>query len=126
MKNFTKLTWLCRTLLAVVLVFPMTVSCMDEINALKDKVNDIENRLNQLELRLNEELAALEDLINGKVTITQARRNDDGSYGIELSSGVNFTVYPKTEQLKSVVTYVTLGGVNYWAYYDNNGNPVEW
>ena len=110
-------------LLAVVLVFPMMVSCMDEINALKDKVNEIENRLNQLELRLNEELAALEDLINGKVTIRQARRNDDGSYGIELSSGVNFTVYPKTEQLKSVVTYVTLGGVNYWAYYDENGTP---
>lgn len=110
-------------LLAVVLVFPMMVSCMDEINALKDKVTEIENRLNQLELRLNEELAALEDLINGKVTIRQARRNDDGSYGIELSSGVNFTVYPKTEQLKSVVTYVTLGGVNYWAYYDENGTP---
>ena len=110
-------------LLAVVLVFPMMVSCMDEINALKDKVNEIENRLNQLELRLNEELAALEDLINGKVTIKQARRNDDGSYVIELSSGVNFTVYPKTEQLKSVVTYVTLGGVNYWAYYDENGTP---
>ena len=123
MKNFTKLTWLCRMLLAVVLVLPMTVSCMDEINALKDKVNELANRFNQLELRLNDELAALEDLINGKVTITQARRNDDGSYGIELSSGVNFTVYPKTEQLKSVVTYVTLGGVNYWAYYDKDGNP---
>ena len=110
-------------LLAVVLVLPMTVSCMDEINALKDRVNEMENRLNQLELRLNEELAALEDLINGKVTIKQAICNDDGSYGIELSSGVNFTVYPKTEQLKSVVTYVTLGGVNYWAYYDKDGNP---
>lgn len=124
MKNFTKFTWLGRMLLSAAVLLPLMLSCVgDDLDALKDKVGDLENRLNNLELRLNEELQALEDLIEGKVTIKQAKRNDDGSYGIELSSGVNFTVYPKQEQLEAVVTYVTLGGVKYWAYYDEDGVP---
>lgn len=123
MKTFNLMAKLGKVLLASAVALPLAVSCMDDINDLKDKVTNLENRLNELELRLNQELAALEDLINGKITIAKVNPKDDGSYGIELSTGVDFTIYPKQEQLKTVVTYITLGGVNYWAYYDENGDP---
>ena len=69
MKTFNLMTKLGRVLLISAVALPLAVSCMDDINDLKDKVTNLENRLNELELRLNQELAALEDLINGKITI---------------------------------------------------------
>ena len=71
MKTFNLMTKLGRVLLTAVVALPLAVSCMDDINDLKDKVTNLENRLNELELRLNQELAALEDLINGKITIAK-------------------------------------------------------
>lgn len=106
-----------------IFIIPMFTSCYDD-KLLWDKVNEIDNRLDSLENTLNDQLSALNSLINGKTTISNCDKNADGSYDIELSNGVRFTVLAEGSKYSALVSVKVVDGVKYWATYDANGNLV--
>jgi len=104
--------------LFLALVMSVT-SCYDD-SALVERVTQLEYNLEALQLTLTEELNALNALMKESIYIKTCTKNDDGSYALVLSSGDKFTVYPD-QSLESVVTYISMSGTKYWAYYDENG-----
>lgn len=111
-----------RVVALVAVACPLAVSCYDD-SGIWEQINDLAIRVLALEQKLNSELEALSDMLKNSVTITSCDQQSDGTYKIKLSTGVEFYAdpNPKTE-LKSVVTFMTLGGVNYWAYYKADGS----
>ena len=133
------------------LACPVFTSCYDD-SALNSRLDQVEKdvqtlseKLAALESKLNLELTALQTLLEGKiaalqgevdklVTVSSCTAQKDGSYEVTLSDGSKFTVYPEYEQdLTGLVTTTEIGGVLYWAVYedgkpvvvtDANGNPV--
>ena len=133
------------------LACPVFTSCYDD-SALNDRIDRVDEELGSLkdkvealEKRLNDEVAALQTLIESKVaalkgemdalvTVSKCEKKDDGSYHITLSDGSGFTVYPEyASDQTGLVTTIELGGVLYWAVYedgkpvvvtDSEGNPV--
>ena len=115
-----KLTERKGKLVGVILAIAMAVtSCYDD-SALEERVTQLEYNVGALQLTLTEQLDALNALMNENIYIKTCEANDDGSYDLALSSGAKFTVYPD-QSLESVVTYISMSGTKYWAYYDENG-----
>ena len=115
-----KLTERMGRLAGAILAIAMAVtSCYDD-SALVERVTQLEYDLEALQLTLTEELNALNALMDENIFIKSCEANDDGSYDLTLSSGAKFTVYPD-QSLESVVTYISMSGTKYWAYYDENG-----
>lgn len=136
------------------LACPVFTSCYDDsalndrIDGIEEELGSLEERVAALEKRLNEEVAALQTLIESKiaalkgemdalVTVSKCEKQNDGSYQITLSDGTGFTVYPEyvpeAPDHTGLVTTTELGGVLYWAVYedgkpvvvtDSEGNPV--
>jgi len=124
MINQTKLGHvLLKTLLCLVFVLPFFSSCTG-LDELRDKIDVIEERLDSLESSLNGQIQAFDEFLSGQATISECEKNKDGSYAITLSNGTKFTVYPKTSQYNTLLTYVEEGDVKYWAVYDGVGNAV--
>lgn len=117
--TFTKNAF-SKALLCLALSGFAVTSCFDD-SSLWESIKDIEQKMEYLQNQLDAELKALKAIVNGQVTIKTCVANEDGTYMVTLSDGTSFTVYPKQEMLKSVVTYSTIGGVDYWAYYDEQG-----
>lgn len=119
------------------LACPVFNSCADfstDIENLKGDIENLEDRVAALETRLNDEISALKTLLEGKinalegkvdglVTVSKCEKDGD-NYKVTLSDGSSFTVYPEyKEDLTGLVTTTEIGGVLYWAVYED-GKPV--
>ena len=131
MKTQTNLGhFVLKAILALVLVAPAFSSCanLDEVWERFEeddaRLDSIESRLDSLESTLNDQIQALDDLLSGQVTIESCVKNDNGSHTITLTNGNSFTVYPKSKEYSTLLTYVEKDGVMYWAYYDAKGNAT--
>ena len=100
-----------------------SVSCQYDDTAIWEEIDGIKQELADLRLQLEEELNAIKNLVNGQVTVTEVKQQNDGSKIIVLSDGTKVTVYPKgTGVPENIVTVVSEDGVMYWAMYDGIGN----
>lgn len=108
-------------ILAVSLSLPMAVSCYDD-SELREQIDMIVNQIFELEQKLNSEIKALKSMLNGNVLISDVSIDvATGITTVTLSDGTELNLLPEQE-LKSYVTYMTLGdGQNYWAYIDEDG-----
>lgn len=110
-----------KAVLALVFVAPFFSSCVD-LDEVWNKFDEVEARLDSLETSVNNQILALDNLLSGQIKISECKKNDDGSHAIVLSDGTKFTVYPKSTEYNTLLTYVEEGGVKYWAVYDAAGN----
>lgn len=134
MQFFKKLA--SGSMILAVMASSIFTSCYGEkFSTLEDRVENIENRLTALEQKLNDDLSALQTLLEGQinvlagkvdalVTISSCEKQNDGSHKVTLSDGTVFTVYPEYQADNTgLVTTTELGGVLYWAVYED-GKPV--
>ena len=122
MNLFSEIKKAAARLFALVAVAcPLVVSCYDD-SEVWEQINDLALRVHALEEKLNNEFEALSDMVKKSVTITSCVMQSDSTYKIKLSTGVEFIADPKPKtELKSIVSYMNIGGVNYWAYYKADG-----
>ena len=101
---------------------PMLNSCFDDSD-LWEKIDSIEARLDSLEMNLNDQLKAFNDFVaENELSISSCVKKADGSYGLTLSNGTAFTMLPDSTDFSSLVSYVEVAGVKYWAVCDPSGN----
>lgn len=110
-----------KAVLGLLFVAPFFSSCVD-LDEVWNKFDEVEARLDSLEASVNNQILALDNLLSGQIKISECKKNDDGSHAIVLSDGTKFTVYPKSTEYNTLLTYVEEGGVKYWAVYDAAGN----
>lgn len=92
-----------------------------DIDDLEGDLDDIFDKLALLEEQLNSELDALHAMLNGKLLISKVSKDaSTGIVTVTLSDGKTLEILPE-KNLNSMVTYITVGGVNYWAYIDADG-----
>lgn len=104
------------------LVALSSVSCQYDDTALWDEVNNLKQELAALQEKVDSELAAINELVNGLVTIKDVVPQSDGSKLITLSDGTKISIYPKADKVPAnIVTVYSDGGVLYWAMYDGTG-----
>lgn len=115
-------------LLAAALACPVMTSCdkyddsalKEDIANIKNDVADLKSRIEAHESKLNSEIAAVKELINGKVYVTGADQDQTTKvWTIRLSDGTEFKVYPEYVPGETIVTYVVEDGVYYWGYFKN-------
>lgn len=135
MKIFTNAkSGLLKAVLVLAMACPMAVSCYDD-SELREQIDLIIDELAALEEKLNAEVAALQNMLRGKLMITEVSRDAaTGITTVTLSNGSKLELLPEKD-LKSMITYITLAdGVDYWAYingegkkelfYDKNDKPI--
>ena len=116
MKNFT----LMRSLLCLLLAIPLAVSCYDDTD-IQNKIDILVDKVYSIEQRINSEFKTLHDMLDGKILISDVSINATTNVTtLTLSNGVELQLLPKTD-LKSFVTYLKIGGVDYWAYVNADG-----
>ncbi|MBQ8367153.1 MAG: hypothetical protein IJX40_05390 [Alistipes sp.] len=90
-----------KSVVAVAIVASMTLaaSCSYDDTAIKNKVDKVESdlaalteRVDALEQRFTEEMPTLEDLLDGKLVITEVTTDADGNTTLKLSDGSTVTV----------------------------------
>ena len=128
-----------KSVVAAVVMASMTLaaSCSYDDSGIKEEINEIKQdltalteRVAALEKRLGEEVAALTELINGKVVVTSVEKVGDATT-VTLSDGTSFTVYPECGVVDTDTdtnTYISIaeeGGVLYFAVYEK-GEFKEW
>ncbi len=111
--------------LCAAVVCPMTMSCEThepyDDSELRNQIDMLINKMYELENKMNTEIDALKALLNGKLLISDISTNTQtGVTTVTLSNGKELQLLPKTD-LKSFVTYITSGGIDYWAYVDDAG-----
>lgn len=103
-----------KSVVAVAIVASMTLaaSCSYDDTAIKNKVDKVESdlaalteRVDALEQRFTEEMPTLEDLLDGKLVITEVTTDTDGNTTLKLSNGSTVTV------LAEGLQYRVTGGV---------------
>ena len=100
-----------------------SVSCQYDDEALWNEIDNIKQELADLRATIESELAAIKELVNGQVTVTDVQQQADGSKQITLSDGTKISVYPKADKIPAnLVTVYSENGVLYWAMYDGIGN----
>lgn len=100
-----------------------SVSCQYDDEALWNEIDNIKQELADLRATIESELAAIKELVNGQVTVTDVQQQADGSKQITLSDGTKISVYPKADKVPAnLVTVYSENGVLYWAMYDGIGN----
>ncbi len=117
-----------RIALCATLVCPALVSCHEcpvaveyDDTAIKEQIESIINRLLDLEEKVNSEIKALKAMIDGKITIKSVVTDaKTGVTTVTFTNGTDVKLYPEAD-LESCITYITSGGVKYWAYIDENG-----
>lgn len=93
----------------------------DDIDGIQGDLDDVYDKLYSLEDRLDAELSALKKLLAGQLFISKVSRDaSTGIVTVTLSDGSTLQLLPPTD-LKSTVTFVEIGGVNYWAYITADG-----
>ena len=101
------------------------VSCSQEFDdtAIWDEINNLKKEIALLKEMVETELFALNELVNGLVTVKDVKADKDGNKVVTLSDGTKITIYPKADDVPSnIITTITEDGVMYWAYYDSLGN----
>ncbi len=104
-------------------ILPLSVSCTDpyDDSELREQIEMIINKLYELEEKMNSEIEALEGMLAGKIMIKDVSTDTEtGITTVTLTNGSKLQLYPQKD-MKSFVTYITSGGVDYWAYIDENG-----
>jgi hypothetical protein len=90
------------------LVALSSVSCQYDDTALWDEVNNLKQELAALQEKVDSELAAINELVNGLVTIKDVVPQSDGSKLITLSDGTKISIYPKADKVPANIVTVTL------------------
>lgn len=123
---------LFNKLVAVLLMAMATVgvSCSDcdhepyDDTEIKNQIADLYSKVSQLESKLNADIASLQGMISGLVTVTGHTQDANGNWTITLSDGTKFVVYAeyKPEALPSNLIYVMdYNGEKVWAVMGANG-----
>ncbi len=108
--------------ICAVVACPLAVSCdkYDDTD-IREQLETLINKVYELEQKMNSEIQALKDLLDGSLLIKSAVTDaQTGVTTITLSNGAELTLLPEKD-LKSFVTYIHSGGVDYWAYIDADG-----
>ncbi len=112
------------SVLMTAVVSSSMVSCQYDDTPLWNEINNMKQEIADLRQQLEDELNAIKDMVNGLVTITDVKQQQDGSKQITLSDGTKINVYPKGDAVPSgLVTTTVVDGVLCWAQYDGLGNP---
>ncbi len=112
-----------RNLALVALVAcPLAVSCDKyDDSAIRQQLESLVDKVFELEQKMNSEIDALNKLLDGKLLIEKVTTDSKtGITTILLTNGNELELLPEKD-LKSFVTYITSGGVDYWAYIDEKG-----
>ncbi len=120
MKNLLK--YFCRLAVCAAVACPLAVSCDQyDDTELREQIEMLVNKLYELEQRMNDEIGALEGMLKGKLLIKDVEKDAiSGITTVTLSDGKKLQLLPEKD-MKSFVTYITSGGVEYWAYIDADG-----
>ena len=116
------------------LACPMAVSCTETIieehyyennyddTDIWNSINILIGQIYDLEQKMNSEIKTLQDLLKGKIFITDISTDTtSGVTVVTLSNGETLALFPE-KSMKSFVTYLTLSdGISYWAYIDADG-----
>ena len=109
------------TAIAGVAIFAQ--SCQYDDEWIHDEFGNIRQEIADLREQLENELNAIKDMVNGLVTITDVKQQQDGSKQIVLSDGTKINVYPKGDNVPvGLVTTTVVDGVLCWAQFDGLGN----
>ena len=99
------------------------VSCQYDDTALWNELEKLEKEIADLRTQVEAELNAIRDMVNGLVTVTDVKQQQDGSKQIILSDGTKINVYPQADKVPAnIVTTTLVDGVLCWATYDGLGN----
>ena len=123
---------LFNKLVAVLFMAAATVgvSCSDcdhepyDDTEIKQQIADLYSKVSQLESKLNADIASLQGMISGLVTVTGHTQDANGNWTIKLSDGTTFVVYAeyKPEALPSNLIYVMdHNGEKVWAVMGADG-----
>ena len=83
------------SVLMTAVVSSSMVSCQYDDGPLWEQINNMKQEIADLRQQLEDELNAIKDMVNGLVTITDVKQQQDGSKQIILSDGTKINVYPK-------------------------------
>ncbi len=123
MKNTVSLGKIVRNaVLFLALACPFAVSCDSyDDTEIRERLEGLIDRVYELEMQLNAEIQVLKDLLNGKLLIESVSKDSKtGITTVTLSDKTELQLLPEKD-MKSFVTYITSGGVEYWAYIDADG-----
>ena len=120
---FKNIKSVVAVMVATMAVALSSVSCQYDDTAIWDKFNEIEKELADLRQQVEDELNAIKDMVNGLVTVTEVKQQQDGSKQIVLSDGTKINVFPKGDSVPAgLVTTTVVDGVLCWATFDGLGN----
>ena len=110
------------SVLMTAIVSSSMVSCQYDDTDIWNEIENIKKEIALLREMVETELYALNELVNGLVTVKEVKQQNDGSKVVTLSDGTKITIYPKGDTVPAnIVTTMTVDGVLYWAYYDGMG-----
>ena len=120
---FTNVKAVVATVLMTAVVSSSMVSCQYDDGPLWEEINNMKQEIADLRQQLENELNAIKDMVNGLVTITDVKQQQDGSKQIILSDGTKINVYPKGDTVPTgLMTTTVVDGVLCWAQFDGLGN----
>lgn len=129
MKNFFN-----KLVAALMMVSAMVgVSCSEcdhvpyDDTEIKAQIADLYQKIAALESKLNADVASLQGMIGGLVTVKSHTQDANGNWTITLSDGTSFVVYAeyKPEALPTNLIYVMeVDGVKVWATMGADGKLV--
>ena len=124
MKRFFKnMKAVVATVLTMAIVSSSMVSCQYDDTEIWERLDEIEQEIADLRTQVEQELNAIRDMVNGLVTVTDVKQQQDGSKQIILSDGTKINVYPEAAEVPAnIVTTTMVDGVLCWATYDGLGN----
>jgi hypothetical protein len=100
MKRFFKnAKAIVASMLTVAVVSSSMVSCQYDDTEIWEKLDEIEQEIADLRTQVEQELNAIRDMVNGLVTVTDVKQQQDGSKQIILSDGTKINVYPEAAEV---------------------------
>ena len=89
---FKNMKAVVATVLTAAIVSSSVVSCQYDDTAVWEEFEKIEQEIADLRQQVENELNAIRDMVNGLVTITDVKQQQDGSKQIILSAGTQTNV----------------------------------